>query len=127
MHRERCLFDECARGVNRDPVSGAPGSHPFGTAVGAALGGAAACAAAAAVPGSLGAALALIVGVLGGAAAGRAAAERMNPTAEDAERRSAVLDGVCARIGEAVFDRTHREPRARPAWPTGGTRAGRRL
>ena len=114
MHRERSLFEECARGENRDPLSGTPGSHPFGTAVGAALGGAAAWALAV-VHGPVGAACAAIAGVLGGAAAGRAAAERMNPTAEDAVWRSAVLTGV--RGGEAVTHRVPKVPTARPAWP----------
>lgn len=116
MHRERSLFEECARGENRDPLSGAPGSHPLGTAVGAALGGVAGWAVAAGY-GPLGAAFAAIAGALAGAAAGRAAAERMNPTAEDAVWRNAFLTGARGRAGGAVAGGFTKAPRARPAWP----------
>jgi hypothetical protein len=54
--------------ANRDPLTGAPGSHPVGTAAGAVAGGAA------------GAAVGAVVGGL----AGKGIAEQIDPTVEDA-------------------------------------------
>ena len=66
--------------VNRDPITGAPGSHPVGTGVGAAVGGIAAGAAAGSVAGPVG----TVVGAVVGALAGKGIAESIDPTAEDA-------------------------------------------
>lgn len=77
--------------ANRDPITGAPGSHPIGTGVGAAGGGAAGAAAGAAigsvVPGAgtvVGGVIGAVVGATGGGLAGKGVAEQVNPTAEDA-------------------------------------------
>src|SRR5215211_7393244 len=70
--------------ANRDPITGAPGSHPVGTGVGAAAGGVAAGAAAGAVAGPVGAAVGAAVGAVVGGLAGKAVAENIDPTAEDA-------------------------------------------
>ncbi|HVZ42369.1 MAG TPA: PA2169 family four-helix-bundle protein [Ramlibacter sp.] len=69
--------------MNRDPITGEPGAHPVGTGVGAA-GGAAAGAAIGGVGGPLGMAVGGVAGAVIGAMAGKAAAERVNPTAEEA-------------------------------------------
>lgn len=74
--------------ANRDPLTGAPGSHPVGAGVGAAVGtvvGAAAGALGGPVGMAAGAAVgAAVVGGLVGGLAGKAAGEKMDPTVEDA-------------------------------------------
>jgi len=62
--------------TNRDPISGAPGAHPVGTAIGAAAAGMAAGAAA----GPVGAA----VGAVAGGLIGKSIAEAIDPTVEEA-------------------------------------------
>mgnify|MGYP001178243808 CR=1 FL=1 len=70
--------------ANRDPITGAPGSHPVGTGVGAAAGGIAAGAAAGAFAGPVGAVVGAAVGAVVGGLAGKAVAENIDPTVEDA-------------------------------------------
>lgn len=72
------------RDANRDPISGAPGSHPIGTGIGAAGGGIAAGAAIGTVAGPVGTAVGAAVGAVVGGLAGKAVAEHIDPTAEDA-------------------------------------------
>ena len=77
---------------NRDPISGATGSHPVGTGVGAAAGGAAGAAAAGAAAGAgmgaaggpIGMAAGIAIGAVAGGLAGKGVAEVVNPTVEDA-------------------------------------------
>jgi len=71
-----------ARDMNRDPISGAPGSHPVGTGLGAA-GGAAAGAAVGSMAGPVGTLVGGTVGAVVGGLAGKAGGEAVNPTAED--------------------------------------------
>jgi len=68
--------------LNRDPVTGAPGSHPVGVGVGGVAGGAAAGALAGTVFGPIGTLVGTAVGVVAGAAAGKGVAERIDPTGE---------------------------------------------
>lgn len=68
--------------ANRDPLSGAPGSHPVGTGVGAALGGAAAGAAVGTVAGPIGTVAGAAVGAIVGGLAGKGVAEAIDPTSE---------------------------------------------
>jgi hypothetical protein len=70
--------------ANRDPITGAPGSHPVGTGVGAVVGGAAAGAAAGTVAGPVGTAVGAAVGAVVGGLAGKGIAETIDPTREDA-------------------------------------------
>ena len=70
--------------ANRDPISGAPGSHPVGTGVGAILGGAAAGAATGTVAGPVGTVIGAAVGAVIGGLAGKGVAESIDPTVEDA-------------------------------------------
>ena len=70
--------------ANRDPITGAPGSHPVGTAVGAVAGAAAAGAAAGTVAGPVGTVVGAAVGAVVGGLAGKGIAESIDPTAEDA-------------------------------------------
>lgn len=71
------------RDANRDPITGAPGSHPIGTGVGAAGAGAAG-AAIGAVAGPVGVVVGAAVGAIAGGLAGKGVAEAIDPTAEDA-------------------------------------------
>jgi hypothetical protein len=68
--------------LNRDPLSGTPGSHPVGVGVGAA-GGATAGAVIGAVGGPVGAAVGAAVGAVAGGLAGKGVAEAIDPTVED--------------------------------------------
>lgn len=67
--------------MNRDPITGTPGSHPVGTGVGAA-GGAAAGAIAGALFGPIGMLIGGGIGAVAGGAAGHSVAERVDPTGE---------------------------------------------
>ncbi|MRH01075.1 hypothetical protein GIY21_12320 [Xanthomonas sontii] len=73
-----------ARDLNRDPISGTPGSHPVGVGIGGTAGGVAAGALAGTVFGPLGTLIGAAVGAVAGAAAGKGVAERIDPTGEDA-------------------------------------------
>ena len=68
--------------ANRDPITGAPGSHPVGTGVGAVVGGAAAGAAAGTVVGPVGTVVGAAVGAIVGGLAGKGVAELIDPTRE---------------------------------------------
>jgi hypothetical protein len=70
--------------ANRDPLTGAPGSHPVGTAAGAVAGGVAAGAAAGTVAGPVGTVVGAAVGAVLGGLAGKGIAEQIDPTQEDA-------------------------------------------
>ena len=70
--------------ANRDPITGAPGSHPVGTGIGAALGGAAAGAATGTLAGPVGTVIGAAVGAVVGGLAGKGVAESIDPTREDA-------------------------------------------
>ncbi|RXQ98915.1 hypothetical protein EPA99_18250 [Pseudoxanthomonas composti] len=83
--------DDAQRDLNRDPISGAPGSHPIGVGVGGA-GGAAAGAAAGALLGPIGMLVGGAIGAVAGAAAGKGVAERVDPTGEEAYWRQAWAD-----------------------------------
>lgn len=80
---ERQTYDT-KRDANRDPITGAPGSHPVGTGVGAVAGGMAAGAAAGTVAGPVGTVAGAAVGAIVGGLAGKGIAEMIDPTAEDA-------------------------------------------
>ena len=68
--------------LNRDPITGTPGSHPVGVGVGG-VGGAAAGAILGAVGGPIGMLIGAGLGTIAGAAAGKGVAERIDPTGED--------------------------------------------
>ncbi|MEO5881676.1 MAG: hypothetical protein ABIQ06_04620 [Caldimonas sp.] len=70
--------------ANRDPITGAAGSHPVGTGVGAVVGGAVAGAATGTVAGPVGTVVGAAVGAIVGGLAGKGIAESIDPTAEDA-------------------------------------------
>jgi len=71
--------------TNRDPITGAPGSHPVGTGLGAAAGGIAAGAIAGSMAaGPVGTVVGAAVGAIAGGLAGKGIAEAIDPTAEEA-------------------------------------------
>jgi hypothetical protein len=84
----RSVVQAEARAMNRDPITGDPGSHPIGTGVGT-TGGAVAGAAIGSIGGLAGTALGGVVGAIIGAAAGHAVGEAINPTAEESHWRDA--------------------------------------
>lgn len=69
------------RDMNRDPITGTPGSHPVGVGVGG-VGGAAAGAAVGSIFGPIGTLIGGAVGAIAGAGTGKAVAERLDPTGE---------------------------------------------
>ena len=71
---------------NRDPITGAPGSHPIGTGLGAAVGGVAAGAAIGSVAGPVGTAVGAAAGAVVGGLAGKGVAETVEPTVDDGRR-----------------------------------------
>jgi uncharacterized protein YcfJ len=74
--------------ANRDPLSGAPGAHPIGTAIGAAAGGIAAGAAAGTLAaGPIGTAVGAAIGAVAGGLGGKTIAEHYDPTVEEAHWR----------------------------------------
>ncbi len=70
--------------ANRDPITGAPGSHPVGTGLGAAAGGMAAGAAAGSIAGPVGTVVGAAVGAIAGGLAGKGIAEMIDPSVEEA-------------------------------------------
>ena len=68
--------------ANRDPITGAPGSHPVGTGIGA-IGGTLAGAALGAIGGPVGVVGGAIAGAFVGGFVGDQIGEEINPTAED--------------------------------------------
>jgi hypothetical protein len=96
------LDERTGTDTNRDPISGAPGSHPVGTGIGAALGGAAAGAATGTVAGPVGTVVGAAVGAIVGGLAGKGVAESIDPTREDAYWR----DNYKGRpyVGDATYD-----------------------
>jgi len=82
MDKDKPLAKGEKKAMNRDPLSGAPGSHPVGTGIGAAAGGLAAGAAAGSVAGPAGTVVGAAVGAVAGGLAGKGVAELIDPTAE---------------------------------------------
>src|SRR5688572_33295838 len=79
--------DRRDRDANRDPLTGAPGSHPVGTGIGAATGGIAGAAIGAA-GGPVGAGIGAVAGAVAGGLAGKGVGEAVNPTDEEIGRAS---------------------------------------
>lgn len=88
--------------ANRDPITGAPGSHPVGTGVGAASGGVAG-AAIGAVGGPVGALVGGAIGAIAGGMAGHAIGEQIDPTYDDSYFRETHEETEWATSGE--YDR----------------------
>lgn len=84
MKDEKNLSKKKSTDANRDPITGAPGSHPVGTGIGAAAGGAATGAAVGSVAGPVGTVAGIAAGAIIGGLAGKGVAEAIDPTAEEA-------------------------------------------
>jgi hypothetical protein len=69
--------------LNRDPLTGTPGSHPLGTVAGAASGGMAGIVVGLAVGGPIGSVIGAAIGAVAGGLSGKSIAEAVNPTAEE--------------------------------------------
>ncbi|MFL5582884.1 MAG: hypothetical protein ACJ8AO_21160, partial [Gemmatimonadaceae bacterium] len=89
-----------AHGSNPDPVTGAPGAHPLGTASGAVGIGTIATALGGVVAGPIGALLGAAVGAVAGGLIGKGAAEIVNPTVEDAHWRRRFAHRAYVHAGE---------------------------
>ena len=112
------------RDANRDPITGAPGSHPVGTGIGAAAGGAAAGAAAGSVAGPVGTVAGAAVGAVVGGLAGKAVAEMIDPTAEEAYWRE---NYKSAPYFESTYTYDDYHPAYRTGWEGRGRYHGKRF
>ncbi len=92
--------------LNRDPITGEPGSHPLETGAGTAAG-AAAGAAVGSLGGPVGAVAGAVVGGIGGAAASHAIGETLDPTIEDSYWRASYSSRPYYRPGEPYEDYRH--------------------
>ena len=108
--------------MNRDPVTGTPGSHPVGTGVGAVGGGAAGAAAGAAIGGPVGAVVGGAVGAVVGGLTGKGVAEAIDPTVEDTYWRSNYTSRPYVTTGDS-YD-TY-QPAYRHGWESYGRYGGR--
>lgn len=89
--------------ANRDPITGAPGSHPVGTGVGAAAGGAAG-AMAGTLAGPVGTVVGAAVGAVAGGLGGKGVAEAIDPTREDAYWRENYSSREYVKQGDSFDD-----------------------
>ena len=111
--------------ANRDPITGAPGSHPVGTGIGAAVGGMAAGAAAGTLAaGPVGTVAGAAVGAVVGGLAGKAAAEGLDPTVEDAYWRDAYAREPYYQAGTSYDEY---QPAYRLGWESRGRYPGKRF
>jgi hypothetical protein len=109
--------------LNPDPITGEPGAHPLGTGAGAAGGAAAGAVLGGAVAGPVGAAIGGAIGAVSGGVAGSSAAERLNPTEEDAYWRDNFRKRPYA---DETLSYDHYRPAYRYGWESRRRLAGRR-
>jgi hypothetical protein len=105
------------RDANRDPITGAPGSHPVGTGVGATAG-AVAGAAVGSVAGPVGTVVGGAIGAVAGGLGGKAVGEQVNPTVEDAYWRDNYRNEAYVKEGAAYDEYA-------PAYRTGYENRGK--
>jgi len=103
------------RAANRDPITGAPGSHPVGTGVGSVGGAAAGAAVGAVVGGPVGALVGGVVGAVTGGATGHAVGEAVDPTVELAYWKANYSKRPYYKPGKTFADY---EPAYRFGWET---------
>ena len=116
-----------AADANRDPISGAPGSHPVGTGVGAATAGAAGAAIGSVIPGAgtvVGGVVGAVVGAVAGGLAGKGIAEAIDPTAEDAYWRENYKNRPYVQAGTSYDEYA---PAYRYGWESRTRHQGRRF
>lgn len=107
--------------ANRDPISGAPGSHPVGVGVGA-TGGAATGAAIGSMGGPVGTIVGGAVGAVVGGLAGKAVAEGIDPTVEDTFWRDSYINRPYVKAGLEYRDY---QPAYRYGWETASRYPGK--
>ena len=107
--------------ANRDPISGAPGSHPVGVGLGAA-GGAATGAAIGSLGGPVGTVVGGGVGAVVGGLAGKAIAEGIDPTVEDAYWRDTYVGRPYVKAGAEYREY---QPAYRYGWETAARYPGK--
>ena len=108
--------------ANRDPISGAPGAHPVGVGAGAAGGAATGAAIGAVVGGPVGAMVGGTVGAVAGGLGGKGAAEKVNPTVEDAYWRKTYTARHPVGAGEPY---EMYQPAYRYGWESQGRHSGK--
>ncbi len=110
--------------ANRDPITGAPGAHPVGTGIGATGGAAAGAAIGAVIGGPPGALIGGAIGAVSGGLAGKGAAEKVNPTVEDAYWRDNyhTRPYAAADVGYDAY-----RPAYQYGWESRGNYAGRKF
>lgn len=111
-----------ANDQNRDPITGAPGSHPVGTGVGATGGGVTGAAIGTAVGGPVGAVIGAAVGAIAGGFAGKGVAEMIDPTAENAYWRDNYASRPYVDANSSYDDYA---PAYRYGWESRGDQVGR--
>lgn len=94
------------RDLNRDPITGEPGSHPIGTGIGASAG-AATGAAIGAIGGPLGALIGGAIGAVMGGKAGSAAGEVFDPTGEETYWRNEGYTSASYYNNDYTYDRDY--------------------
>jgi hypothetical protein len=107
--------------ANRDPLSGAPGSHPVGTGVGA-VGGATLGATVGAVAGPVGVVAGAVVGAVAGGLAGKGVAEAIDPTVEETYWRT---NFTSATYAKKDFEFNDYAPAYKLGWERATTNPGR--
>ena len=122
--RDNAVVDK-DRDDNRDPITGAPGSHPVGVGIGAAGAGAAG-AAIGSVAGPIGTAVGAVVGAVAGGLAGKGVAEAVNPTAEESYWRENYTTRPYVTSGESYSYDEDYAPAYRYGWESRTQHAGRR-
>jgi hypothetical protein len=120
---ENVLHGEHGGDLNPDPITGEPGAHPLGTGAGAAGGAATGAALGGAVGGPIGAAIGGAVGAVAGGVTGSSAAERLNPTEEDAYWRDNFRKRPYA---DETLSYDHYRPAYRYGWESRTKLVGRR-
>lgn len=110
-----------AKDANRDPITGAPGSHPVGTGVGAAVAGTAG-AALGAMAGPAGALAGAAIGSAIGGAIGHSAGEAIDPTVETEYWRANYSGRPYIVAGSSYADY---EPAYRTGWEARARNDGR--
>jgi hypothetical protein len=122
MSNDTKTYGTTGTDANRDPITGAPGSHPVGTATGAVAGGAAGAAVGSAA-GPVGTVVGAAVGAVVGGLAGKGIAEQIDPTVEDAYWR----DNFMSRPYATGSTYDEYQPAYRYGWDSYSKYPGRRF
>jgi hypothetical protein len=122
MNNDTKTYGTTGTDAKRDPITGAPGSHPVGTAAGAVAGGVAG-AAVGSTGGPVGTVVGAAVGAVVGGLAGKGIAEQIDPTVEDAHWRDNFMSRPYA--SGSTYDEC--QPAYRYGWDSYSRYPGRRF